>query len=266
MLKLFRSQTSFLAEADLQVSERVTGFKEKRGNTEQTHNYDTGSPYCQQPLQRLIRTSGVCWYFPSTFAVSEALAESILAAFCNQYGIQSREIGVGRFHSSQSPLGNGSVNGICLFDNANGSLRLTERLAENFQTVLALAADTERKQGNEGLVKQLETFAVLAQALTAVQPSGHQTSAASATATFGQSESLVPVVATGEKAIYTDSNGSQEVTVLGTYYTPKGLHYHLDHPQPTVRWTVPVDCVEPINGVTRTVLLDVMTGEQKAAA
>ena len=40
----------------------------------------------------------------------------------------------------------------------------------------------------------------------------------------------------------------------------------LAHPQPTVRWTVPADSVEPINGVTRTVLLDLMTGEQKAAA
>jgi hypothetical protein len=77
---------------------------------------------------------------------------------------------------------------------------------------------------------------------------------------------LVSVVAAGEKAIFTDSNGSQEVTVLGAYYTPNGLQYQLAHPQPTVRWTVPADSVEPINGVTRTVLLDLMTGEQKAAA
>ena len=222
LLRLFRSSASFLAEAELQVSERVTGFKEKRGNTEQAHNYETGSPHCQQPLQRLIRTSGVCWYFPHAFAVSEALAQSILAAFCNQYGIQSRDIGIGRFHSRQSPLGTGPLNGICLFDNANGSLRLTERLAENFQTVLALAVETERKQGNQSLAQQLESLATLAQTLTPVQACGPQT-APPAPTPLTAAESLVSVVAAGEKGIFTDSNGSQEVTVLGAYYTPNGL-------------------------------------------
>jgi hypothetical protein len=44
LLKLFLSKNSFLAEADVQVSERVTGSKEMRGNTEQTYNYQPGSP------------------------------------------------------------------------------------------------------------------------------------------------------------------------------------------------------------------------------
>ena len=266
LLKLFRSTNSFLAEADLQVSERVTGFKEMRGHTEESHSYQPGSPYSQQPIQRLIRTSGVCWYFPPGFTVSDAVAQSILTAFCNQYSIQSRDIGIGRFHSRQSPLGTGPVNGICIFDNANGSLRLTERLAETFGTVLALAIEAERKQGNEAFAQQLEALASLAQALVPVPANTSDPASNPTGITLDHADSLVTIVAPGEKALYTDSNGTQEVTVLNTFYTPKGLHYQLASPQQTVRWTVPADCIEPINGLTRTVLLDLMTGEQKAAA
>jgi hypothetical protein len=265
LLKLFRSKDSFLAEADVQVSERVTGFKEMRGNTEQTYNYQPGSPHSQQPLQRLIRTSGVCWHFPQTFAVSDAVAASILTAFCTQYGIQSRDIGIGRFHARQSPLGNGPANGICLFDNANGSLRLTERLAETFPTVVALAAETEQKQGNEVLAQQLEALAELAASLAPVAAPNGQTATGEVTA-LDHADSLVTIVADGEKALYTDSNGTREVTIMNSFYTPKGLHYQLVHPKQTLRWTVPADCIEPIHGLTRTVLLDLMTGEQKAAA
>ena len=266
LLKLFRSKNRFLAEADLQVSERVTGFKEKRGNTEQAYNYQPGSPYSQHPLQRLIRTSGVCWHFPQSYAVSDDVAQSLLTAFCNQYGIQSRDIGIGRFHSRQSPLGKGPVNGICLFDNANGSLRLTERLAENIQTVVALAIETERKQSNEPVAKHLEDLASLVRALVPIPAASSHLPPTAVTATLDHADSLVRVVASGEKALYTDSNGTQEITVLNSFYTPNGLQYQLAHPQPTLRWTVSAKCVEPINGLTRTVILDLMTGEQKAAA
>lgn len=265
LLKLFRSSIGFLAEAELQVSERVTGFKETRGSSEQSHDYKTGSPYSQQPLQRLIRTSGVCWHFPQSFAVSESLGQSIMAAFCARFGIQTRDIGIGRFHSRLSPFGTGAVSGICLFDNANGSLRLTERLAESFNEVLAIAIETERKQGNDFLGTQLQAFAILSSELTPVQSGAHNCPT-SLTSAHDEAHPLVTIIASGEKAIYTDSNGSQEVTVLGVHYTPRGLHYHLAHPQPTVRWTVSADSIEPIHGITRTLLLDLMTGEQKAAA
>lgn len=266
LLKLFRSDDGFLAEAEVQVSERVTGFKEMRGRNEQAWVYQPGSSYAQQPLQRFIRTTGVCWYFKTAAAVSDAVVESILTAFCNQYGIQSRDIGAGRFHSRQNPLGAGAVNGFCLYDNVNGSLHLTERLAEAFDAVLRLAIETERKQGHETLAGQLEAVAAEAQALAPVPANGSNPASAAVTELAGSSGSLVTVVAPGETAVYTDSNGSREVTVLRCFYTPMGLQYQLAHPKPTVRWTVPADSVEPIHGLTRTVLFDLMTGEQQAAA
>ena len=54
VLRLQHSNTGLVAEAEMQVSERVTGFKEKRGNTETSHTYGPGSPYSQ-----LVATVGV---------------------------------------------------------------------------------------------------------------------------------------------------------------------------------------------------------------
>ena len=74
------------------------------------------------------------------------------------------------------------------------------------------------------------------------------------------------VIVPGAKAILTTTSGTQEVTVLGHFYTPAGLHYHLEDPNPTIRWMVRSDVIEPINGVTATQLYNVMTGELKKAA
>ena len=122
----------FVAEADMQVSERVLGFKEKRGSTEQTHNYGIGSPHAQRPPQRFIKTTGVCWFFPDTQVMLDAVAARILETFCREFAVQSRDLGMGRFHVQQSLLATGLLQGVCIFDSTHGSLRLTERLAEHF--------------------------------------------------------------------------------------------------------------------------------------
>ena len=66
--------------------------------------------------------------------------------------------------------------------------------------------------------------------------------------------------------MFTTTLGSQEVTVLGHFYTPAGMQYHLEHASPTVRWMVQADALEYINGVTVTHLFNLMTGELKQAA
>lgn len=263
VLRLQTSAQGFLAEAEMQVSERVTGFKEKRGKTETTHTYAPGSPFSQQPLTRFIRTTGVCWYFPQNQLVSESLANSLMQAFCEQCGIQPRDLGVGRFHSQIAPNGPAPVNGICIFDNSNGSLRLTERLAANFPAVVTAALQAETTRGNSALAAALE------QLLAHVQDASADPSAAAPAA--GTSPSSAPdgwmrVIAPGATAILTTTSGTEEVSVLGHFYTPSGLQYHLQHASPTVRWVVPATALEIINGVTVTQLYNVMTGELQQAA
>jgi DEAD/DEAH box helicase domain-containing protein len=253
----------FVAEAEMQVSERVLGFKEKQGPNETTHNYGTGSPYAQRPLQRFIKTTGVCWFFPDALVISDAVAARVLEAFCQEFAVQPRDLGVGRFHVQQSPLGTGPLQGVCIFDGAHGSLRLTERLAESFAQVVRVArnmAELETTGGVPGpAVTALNVFSVLCDLLTN-RPVG---TTASDSATDSAAEWL-EVIANGDKAIFLP-NGTDvtEVVVIKRFFTPQGLKYQLKHPNPEVRWTADARFVQPMNGVTKMVLYNPNTDEEK---
>lgn len=265
VLRLQSCSNGFLAEAEMQVSERVTGFKEKRGKTETTNTYAPGSYFSQQPLTRFIRTTGVCWFFPQTQLVSETLANSIMQAFCEECGIQPRDLGVGRFHSQNAPNAASPVNGVCIFDNSNGSLRLTERLAANFPAVVTAAINAETARGNTGLADALEQLLTQLNDVSAVTQSAAPSGMSQST-TLSAPDGWMHVIAPGAKAILTTTSGTEEVTVLDHFYTPSGLQYHLQHPSPTIRWVVQADVLELINGVTVTQLYNLMTGELKQAA
>jgi DEAD/DEAH box helicase domain-containing protein len=257
-----QSSTGFLAEAEMQVSERVSGFREKRGKTETTHTYGPGSSYSQQPLNRFIRTTGVCWFFPQPQLVTDAVASSIMEAFCEQCGIQPRDLGVGRFHAQTAPGSTSPVNGVCIFDNSNGSLRLTERLAATFATVVSAAFTAESARGNTLVADALSLLLTQLDTAASVSKPGLSPVAPPADTHEGWSR----VIAPGSKAILATVSGTQEVTVLGHFYTPTGLQYHLEHPTPTIRWVVQADALEPINGITAMQLYSLMTGELKQAA
>jgi hypothetical protein len=264
VLRLQSCATGFLAEAEMQVSERVTGFKEKRGKNETNHMYGPGSSFNQQPLTRFIRTTGVCWFFPQSTLVSDTVANRILEAFCEEYSVQPRDLGIGRFHAQNAPGGNSPVNGVCIFDNSNGSLRLTERLAANFSAVVSSALATEKNHGNADLVDALEGLLVeLNRAATVI--CGDASAGVLSDTPTNSPDGWQRVIAPGSKAILTGISGTQEVTVLAHVYTPSGLQYQLQHPNPTIRWMIASDSLELINGVTPTMLYNVQTGELKNA-
>jgi DEAD/DEAH box helicase domain-containing protein len=263
VLRLQQCSTGFLAEAEMQVSERVTGFKEKRGKTETTHTYGPGSSFNQQPLMRFIRTTGVCWFFPQATLVSDTITNCILEAFCEECGVQPRDLGVGRFHSQNAPGSNSPVNGVCIFDNSNGSLRLTEKLAANFPAVVTAALIVEKARSNSDLVDALEQLLVQFSHATTATCADSPVGVLSAT-TEHSPEGWQSVIAPGSKAILSSTSGAQEVTVLGHVYTPTGLQYHLAHSSPTIRWMIAADGLEIIHGVTVTQLYNVQTGELKS--
>jgi DEAD/DEAH box helicase domain-containing protein len=264
---LHRLQTGgggFVAEAEMQVSERVLGFKEKRGSTEQTYNYGIGSPHAQRPLQRFIRTTGVCWFFPDTQVMSDVVATRVLEAFCSEFAVQPRDLGIGRFHVQQSPLATGPLQGVCIFDSTHGSLRLTERLGEFFPKVIwaaRKAAELETAGGIPGNhVMALKIFCVLADSL-ATRPVGP---AVPITGTLGETPEWLEVIANGETAIYV-SNGTDatEVEIVQCFFSPQGMKYELKHSSPGVRWTVEAPFIQPMNGLTKMMLYNSNTGEQK---
>jgi DEAD/DEAH box helicase domain-containing protein len=253
---LLKSDGGFVAEVDLQVNQRVTGFREKAGQREETFEYGPGSPYSQQPITRFIRTTGVCWYFEAGETMADCVAAAVLKTFCNQFGIQSRDVGFSRFYAKESPLGQGVISGVAIFDNTNGSLRLTELLAKNFISVVAQAQKSAETEGNGELALKLRELLRASQKMQ----QGEVSSAKPAEAGGDWTE----VIAPGQKAILNSSAGSQEVTVLGCIYTPKGLRYRLEHPGPgQVVWTVEATMLLPVNGQTEMQLWNIMTGETK---
>jgi DEAD/DEAH box helicase domain-containing protein len=264
VLRLQSCTTGFLAEAEMQVSERVTGFKEKRGKNETTHTYGPSSSFSQQQLTRFIRTTGVCWFFPQATLVSDTIASRILEAFCEEYGVQPRDLGIGRFHAQNAPGINAPVNGVCIFDNSNGSLRLTERLAANFPAVVASALAVEEARGNGDLMTALADLLFQLKQTIVVSSVDAATGVLTDSAS-PSSEGWQRVIAPGSNAILSSTSGTQEVTVLSHVYTPSGMQYQLAHSSPTVRWMIPADGLEIINGVTVTQFYNVLTGELKNA-
>ncbi len=177
---------------------------------------------------------------------------------------QSNEPSVNVPIAQTAPGGNLPVNGVCIFDNSNGSLRLTERLAANFSAIISTALTAEKNHGNADLVDALEGLLVELNRVATVTCADASAGVLNDTTT-NSPEGWQRVIAPGSKAIMTSTSGTQEVTVLAHVYTPSGLQYQLQHPSPTVRWMIAADGLELINGVTATQLYNVLTGEIKAS-
>ncbi|RLB04014.1 MAG: ATP-dependent helicase [Deltaproteobacteria bacterium] len=281
MLKLFRSDEGFVAESEMQVSERVTGFIEQRGSTKENHEYGPSSTFSQRELNRFFETTGVCWWFPVAYVNSEVMASRILEAFCFKFGVQRRDLGIGTFHSNTSPIGLEKCKGICIFDATHGSLRLTERLAENFAEVLEEAISFAQSQRDSLAIYELEELSRFVRDLRSEGIEDIQK------IELDDEENWTKVIAPGEKGIYDSAKGPMEVLVLDHRYTPQGLMYELKHPKGRrkfdittplsknvpllerivpktgVKWLVAANTGRPGPGETRMVLVNLMTGESK---
>ncbi len=249
-----RSDDGFLAEAELQVSERVLGFEETRGRNKTRYEYGPNSEFYRSPLNRFFLTTGVCWYFPDRALVSEPLVSAILESFCLLCGVQERDLGIGTFHSKDNPLGPTVCQGICIYDSTNGSLRLTQRLAERFVDVIDGASNLQRNEQNSNIDRDL---LLLRRRISDLRP----VPSASAPVDGGGDNDWVVTIAPGEQAMYRNDDGCHEVTVTGHRYTPRGLMIELQHRTPGTTWTVNVQRIEPIHGVSRLIRLNLMTGE-----
>jgi DEAD/DEAH box helicase domain-containing protein len=253
ILTHLRSASGFVVEADMQVSERVTGFTELRGPKRTDHHYGPGSPYAQRELYRFFETTGVCWLFEPSLRASEETLDAILQTFAAEFGVQERDLGYGYFHSNVGPEGPGAVKGTCIYDTTQGSLRLTQLLATHFSEVLRFATDAVRDGALVGREDELDALLRAAQLLAPIPVSGDEVAAAEA--------DWAVVIAPGQKAMFINAYSAQEVMVLGYSYTPRGLMYRLEHANPTVTWRVSASEVQPIYGSTGLLRVNLVTDE-----
>lgn len=267
VLQAWTTDSGFVCEMELQVSQRVKGFTEQRGQQKQTFEYGPLSPHAQRPLTRFFRTTGVGWAFQGV-ARGEAIAEAILQAFCALCGVHDRDLGYAYFKAEATPFGPGPSTGTVIFDATNGSLRLTERLGERFQEVVGVAAEA----ASDPLVRQ--DLTMLLDAMRELAPRSLTT------AGTPEATEWTVVIAAGSTAMHAHAkSGLIEVTVRGYRYTPQGLMYELEPLRasmardadgelvavPPGKWLVPASSVQAINGQTRLVRVNLVTGEEETA-
>ena len=252
---------AFLVEAELQVSERVSGFQERRGRTKlPAHKYGPMSEWYRRELSRFFETTGVCWYLPGRIGSTEEIGVRIVQAFCLDFGVQERDIGLGLFHSKQSPFGaSETCQGLCVYDAVDGSLRLTQRLAENFSEVVRSAASYSEAEGMDDIAEQLRAFYEACSDMQQVPISGVRGLEPSS------SDNWTEIIAGGEKAMYASEDGTREVTVIGYRFTPKGLLYELipEKEEGNGKWMVASYTLQPLNGFTRMIWVDLVTGDER---
>jgi hypothetical protein len=261
VLSIRRSDIGFVAEAEVQVSERVLGFTEQRGPNNIPNSYGPGSPYAQRPVSRFFETTGVCWYFSQRAVLSESLAQWVLTAFCAVCGIQERDLGIGSFHSKPSSVWKAQCQGICIYDAVHGSLRLTSQLMERLTEILS--ATVLLSQSLEPRVETLESNLMLLHGcINATSPSSVGIVERPAETT----NDWVTVIAPGQRAMHLEENGSEEVEVVTFRYTPQGLMYQLISPRSDITWMVAASSVIPIHGVTEMIETNLLTGETRQAS
>jgi len=257
ILSLWQSKNGFVAETNMQVSERVTGFVEKRGGNRLTHEYGAGSPYYQRPLTRFFQTTGVCWKVLG-LSDEQALTSAILQVFCLEFGIQERDLGSGMFYSQQSPLGAGKCRGTCIFDATHGSLRLTQRLADNFPAIVdRLSAVLREFEPQAAMLADLETMRTTVKDMQRLDMSGTASTSPKPT-----TADWIEVIARGEEAMLQSSLGVNPVRIIGYRFTPQGLVYDLEPPSDGTRRYAPAQAVQPIYGQTKMVWFNLITGEE----
>jgi DEAD/DEAH box helicase domain-containing protein len=269
LISAWKAPEGFVAEVELQVSERVKGFIEQRGQSKlPPHEYGPGSPYRQSPLIRAFKTTGICWTFPAHLERSEAVANLIMRSFAFTCGVHERDLGVALFHANQGPFSPDQAKGAVIFDATNGSLRLTERLGRQFSSVVDFAI--ELAEAGSQARTDLTTLAQLARGLELAS----QVSVSEPGAAEGD---WISVIGRNQPALHHHANGPVEVVVLDFRYTPHGVMYQLEPlkgpgytQQPDraitknapMKWMVLASLVEPLPGRTQMVRYNVVTGEE----
>ena len=213
-------ESGFLYSGDLQVTERVTGFREKRGSATHSEVYGTYSTYAQRPFDRWLRSTGVCWTLQSTTPMPEATGERILNAYCNRFGVCRGDLGLGKFQCQQNPYGPSPVTGYCIYDRIEGGLRLTDELSRHFSSVVNGAHEQALNDGADpAVINCLRTLAETSaawnqQGITGLESDAHTTQ-----------DGCIEVIQPGSPALLIHNDHHEEITILNFNFTTEGVEY-----------------------------------------
>lgn len=256
-----RSVDGFIIEADVQVNERVVGFREQRGKQKTQQMYGPDSTYSQRPLIRFFETTGVLWFFDDQSLLSESIGELILQAYCSFCGIQERDLGLGLFFTRSSSIWQNECTGLCIYDTVAGSLKLSKRLFQDFLDVFEIAeAFVDLDDDNSAMIiEQLRKCKDKIRSFT-----DYNVEQATVIPEINIDTEWKTVISPGQTAIFRNLYGDEEVDVVDFRYTPRGLMYRLSSKNPDEVRMVPCDSLIPIPGKTSLVETNLLTGETRS--
>jgi DEAD/DEAH box helicase domain-containing protein len=181
---LISAQSGFLAECQMQVTERVEGFEELQTGEFRSYQELRQHNPNMRPRMRNFRTSGVILcidedWFRGGGGGKAMVALRLMEIFCREFSVLSHDIGLASTNISVRTLDRGGLRATCiaLFDQTYGSLRLTEKVFINFSHLLdrlSLSADSEegfdRESFSEIIAKVKDAYASFGR--TELEPSG----------------------------------------------------------------------------------------------
>ncbi|MEW6666666.1 MAG: helicase-related protein, partial [Thermodesulfobacteriota bacterium] len=149
---LLAGEAGFLAECQMQVTERIEGFTDLQTNEFKSYQVLRQRNPNMRPRMRNFRTSGIVVCYNSDWfrhgATKEFVADRLLEIFCREFSVLPHDVGSAASNISVRSLEGRGLRGNCIviFDQTYGSLRLTEKLFLRFDHLLdrlSVAADSE---------------------------------------------------------------------------------------------------------------------------
>lgn len=152
---LLSSENGFLAECQMQITERVEGFVDGSGQFHSYQDLRRRNPAMRARL-RNFRTSGVVLCIEQDWfkreSVKSLFSDRWREVFMHEYSVLPQDVGSAATNISVRTLEGGGLRGSCVvvFDQTYGSLRITERLYVEFAHILdrlsvAAKADPEQE-------------------------------------------------------------------------------------------------------------------------
>lgn len=152
-----RGDRGFLAECQMQVTEKVEGFDDINSGIYRPYSELRQTNPNMRPRIRNFRTSGVIlrinepWFVVA--GAKKRFADRLMAVFAREYSVLPQDVGSAASNISVRSADGGGPRSDCIvvFDQTYGSLRLTERLYLRFAHLLdrlERAAETDAEIGN----------------------------------------------------------------------------------------------------------------------
>ena len=156
---LLKGDNGFLAECQMLVTERVEGYFDAQGQFLSYQELQQRNPN-MRARSRNFRTTGVLlsihedWFKEGD--TKQAICDNLREVFAHGYSIVSHDIGSAATNINVRNAGERVNRGssIAIFDNTYGSLRFTEKLYLEFESILErlrIAAEAQASQGGKDL-------------------------------------------------------------------------------------------------------------------